>query len=498
MKQRIKRMVICLLAALLCLQSGCKQPALEESSAAEQEKDAVTTLRWAVMGREEKSLVASRRAGKVNQLLQEKGYPLQIELIYIGNSKWGNPLQILKEQETKFDIVTFQMMRCGGAQQMEEELLALEEYMAEGKALEEVYQLFSKEIWEADQIEGHQYNLGRLLHVLSPTYSVAAKKQEEAPAYPEEIFLAGDEEEIGTFMRESDIQGIVSEPYIGDWPDGMYMQHAFHMIAPGVGLNMEGGDVFENVWESEYAKERERIELANLDEKNYVSIMGSNVFAIDKRIQYSVSERLTYMYREVDNGRDTKDMVYWFVCPAADQMRLVPNLEQQYTSVLKNSEHPEESVELLAALNMDPELTIAFCEESEETPYDTLPIFTALCNAPGEEGEERTAQKQNECFEELQDNQKSPILGFTFDRRPVEEEVQKLEELQQSRHMELVMEVTESLEAVVEDEEQLKAATREMWVEKMEDYKQQFKEAGIDRVIEEANRQLAAWRSSQG
>ena len=492
MKQRVKCMIVCLMLSLLCF-TGCKQQNLAELSQVEQGK---MTLRWAVMGRAEETLIAYQRVGRVNQLLEEKGYPIQLELIYIGNSKLGNQLQILREQETKFDIVTFQMMSCGGAQEMEEMLLPLEAYLTEGEPLEEVYQLFSKEIWEADQVEGHTYNLGRLLHVVSPTYSIVAEHQEEAPRYPEEIFLAGDEEAIGKLRRESEIWGMVPEPYIGDWSDGMYMQYAFHMIAPGVGFSMDGGEAFENVWESEYAKQKEQTEISNLDEKNYVSIMGSNVFEAEKSMRYSVSDRLTYTYTETDGEAQNEKKIYWFVCPAADKMRLVPSLEQQYTSVLKDSEHIEESLELLAILNTDQEICEAFCAESKESAQETLPVFTALCNAPGNEGEKRTAQEQNECFAALEENQKSPILGFTFDRRPVEEEVRRLEELERTRHMELVIEVTQRLEAVIDDEEQLKLATKEIWLEKMADYKRKLKEAGIDRVIEEANKQLAAWQSS--
>lgn len=495
MKQKVKCMILYLLITLLCL-SGCKQQAPAESNLSVQEQEA-TTLRWAVMGREQDRLVASRRAGKVNQLLQEKGYPVQIELIYIGNSKLGNQLQILEEQQEKFDIVTFQMMSCGGAQEMAEYLLPLETYMTEGQPLHEVYQLFSEELWKTDQIEGHNYNMGKLLHIVSPTYSIVASEQTEAPEYPEEIFLAGDDEAIWQLMQESEIWGMLPEMYIGDWSDGLYMSHAFHMIAPGVGLEMEDGESFENVWESEYARQKEIAELAHLDEENYGSMMGSNVLGIKKTIRYSVSDRMTFTYTESDVGEKEERLLYWFICPAADKMRLLPTPEQQYTSILKDSEHIEDCLTLLADLNTDQELCEAFCEKSQETPYEQLPVFTALCNAPGEKGEGRTAQQQNECLASLSQKQRSPILGFTFDRRPVEEQVKKLEELEKTRHMDLVKESTQKLNAVIDDEEQLRAVTKEIWQTELANYRQKLKEAGIDEVIAEANRQLEAWNASQ-
>ena len=496
MKNSLRRLVVYLILVMWLL-NGCQGQTVEESNVQKQ-KIEVTTVRWAVMGNSGKTLVANRKAEQINQMLSERGCPIQLELIYIGDSQIGNQLALLQQQEKKFDIITFWKTSCGGAEEMKEYLLPLELYMTEGKPLYEVYQLFSEALWQSDQIDGHTYNLGRLLSIVSPTYYVRTKDQMEQPTYPEEAFTAGDEEAIWEIVHEENIMEILPEPYIGNAGDGFYISHTFHMIAPGVGFSMDAGEVFENVWESKYIKEREEKELTWLETQRYISIMDSRLFEETVYVTRSISTQYKPVIRKYFNGEvDDGAADYEFIYPASGQMRLAPTLRSQYTSILKNSEHIEESLKLLAILNTDQEICEAFCAESKETAQETIPVFTALCNAPGNEGEKRTAQEQNECFAALEENQKSPILGFTFDRRPVEEEVRRLEELERTRHMELVIEVTQRLEAVIDDEEQLKLATKEIWLEKMADYKRKLKEAGIDRVIEEANRQLAAWQDSR-
>ena len=481
----------------------------EEESGLVQDEEEVTTLRWGVIGEytfvgDEVEFVDKKRASNVNSVLKEKGYKIEIELVYLGQEEAGDRLETAIQQDEPFDIITFEVVGTG-AEDMATYLLPLEEYMTEGKQLYEVYQVYSEEVWQANQVDGHIYNIGELIGAISPTYKFSIVKAESEPEYPIEAIKNGNKEEIDQYLKENNGYYFLPNMYDVFNADEIFANYQFHMIAPGVGLNVEGGTEFENIWESEYAQQMIKSTLASAQEGI------ADLYAGPKADSALMVERIVGNLSEVQSNSYAYDefvsnMTY---APCTEQSRMVPMLEQCYTSILKDSVHIEESLSLLAALNTNAELCKSMYEEPSRG-YMENPTgkFVYLCNYYIGADVADGAQIQSDRVAALTEDQISPIIGFTFDRTPVEKELLALE---------LLYEITrdESKRTVVEGEwvtikesaawelyeilqtepERYNDVLVERWQEKHEEYMQAAKEAGIDKVIEEANRQLTEWRS---
>ena len=99
-------------------------------------------------------------------------------------------------------------------------------------------------------------------------------------------------------------------------------------------------------------------------------------------------------------------------------------------------------------------------------------------------------------MESMEEDQISPIIGFTFDRTPVEEEMRKLEELHcPELNTAYMLTVGHEIMEDENDSKLYKESFSRIWKEEIENYLQKLEEAGIDKVIDEANRQLTAWQA---
>ena len=131
--------------------------------------------------------------------------------------------------------------------------------------------------------------------------------------------------------------------------------------------------------------------------------------------------------------------------------------------------------------------------------------FVWLCNYYIATERKDGAKNQSERAAQILDSDTSPILGFCFDRTPVEKEVYELEKVldrieeQKREEIRLNKGTSKRVEAlydVLDDPKQYNELIVSEAEARMDRYCQALKEAGIDTVIEEANRQLAEWKAN--
>lgn len=493
MKRKISSIFLCI-GLMLGLVSGCGQSSGEDSqtvsevSAPSAEQEA-TIVRWGIMEEEEKNgaplhIMDSGRVEKINALLKEKGLDIQVEIEYILAGKEKNELESIDEQAESYDIVTFCTMGIG-AKDMEKYLLPLEGYMAEGQPLNEVYQQLPEEMWQYDRIDGHNYNVGKLTGILYPLYTVNLKTEKQ---YDKELLLAEGDAAVPEIVQSIGREIKMTEPYVTRWGDELGVECYFHMIAPGVGINIENGTQFENVWESELMQQWMERELEWLENGISATYYESEIVS-----SLELFERGITSHSQIEEDQvQRKDGVVAYIdmIPCVPVGKLTPREENNYTSILKKSSQTEASLKLLCAMNTDAALYEAIHTPTiQEMGNQITEDFEELCCGTILTGED-SKDALSERIAELSEGQISPILGFAFDQKPVEEEMRALKEVIENEYAhpriaEVVMEAEEEGKDVSQ-------AVKEAWQREFEGFKNRLKEAGIERVIEEANRQLLA------
>lgn len=488
------------MALALCLLTGCaagKAPEKEESAAAEEEQ---VTLRWAIveeeactmLGHENEPyhIIGDGRISKFNALLQQKGYPIQVEMEYILHDNEKSELEQVHNADTAYDLITFQSKGIE-AEEMAAYLLPLEEKLQEGGKLQDAGKLFSEQIWQYDQIEGHTYNLGILTEIWYPKYEIASR--EELPEYDADLLEQQGDDAVPQIAEQLDRGIKMAEPYMSSWGDELGVEYRFRMIAPGVGLSVENGTEFENVWESE-----EMNQLISREMDWIASGVASNVYERNNDRDIIIFQRKT---TDRAGSRQTvtegpKGNYYSDVVAGMSNGHLVPTLDRNFTSVLQKTPHPEACMRLLSAVNTDQELFDAICTPTASTQSERICIsFYELCNYQAMLWDDQTLSSR---VAELSESQISPVLGFAFDAKPVQKEVEALQKLVEedfSGHY-----GSPTMDAVQEAEEKgedIGQAVIPAWQQEYEKMKAAYQQAGIDRVIEEANRQLFAWRESR-
>ncbi len=467
----------------------------EEESGLVQDEEEVTTIRWGVIGQyncadpDKKEFVDRKRNSAINAALKEKGLAFEVKVVFI-DQEVGDQLETAISYSEPFDIVTFEAAGIG-ADDMQENLLPLEDYMVEDGILYEVYQIYSEQIWQANQIDGHNYSLGQLIGAVSPVYcfendaSLISELNVDA-----ELLIQGTEEEIEKYIKENNGSIMAPAPYYDGSDDEVFAEYQFFMIAPGVGININNGTQFENIWKSEYMAEyleQELQRIRNGVNYSYVGMKDADWYA------YRYVDQLNGSY--MIESKFVKDG-YIMHYPDLSKTHMVPLMEQCYTSILKDSEHVEECLTLMAELNTDKELfETLYVEPGRGQGENPTGEFAYICNYYIATEEPNGAQIQNERVAALTETQISPVLGFAFDRTPVEKEVQALEIAHQREKEERGSRWFDPLTEVRNDAEQYPIVFEQVWTEMFNEYLQKLQDAGIDKVIEEANRQLEQWRA---
>lgn len=479
--------------------SGCTQEGTGESVLCGQktvESQKLPTVRWAIVEENEcaelpgqaEYMIEEERKSNVNHVLNEKGYSMQVDIDYILVEDGKNALETIQNQKEAYDIITFQVMGIG-ADEMERELLPLDRYMAENGPLYNVYEQFPKEVWEYDKIDGHNYNVGQLTQMVYPMFTVFLANERD---YNQEILAKEGYEVLPQIVEKMGRSLKMAEPFsnIYEGEDELGIQCFFHMIAPGVGLNVENGTEFEVVWESEEVKDLIDRELTWIQEGVCTSYYDTESNASKELFRRFVTQNpqiRNEMYREA--GRKL-DMI-----PLVNEGRVVPMEGRYFTSVLKNAEHLEESLELLRGVNTDMTLFEAL-RDPVAKPQSGRKVkkFEELC-INGIPNNEEGVLLWKEQIEQVKPERISPILGFTFDQRSVGEEMLALKRVQKEGTG--FIQISNAVYRAEENGENVPMATIEAWKQEFSIYVERLKKAGIDRVVEEANRQLAEWITKQ-
>ncbi|MBQ7016105.1 MAG: hypothetical protein IJN10_04025 [Firmicutes bacterium] len=489
-----------------------KQESISEqhSSSVLEESEEVRTLRWGVYGNYDYSGLADGefiefkdriRSNRLNEILKSRGLNFEVEIVFVAGAEYLDQLELAAKHEKGYDIITFDL--CGtGAKDLEEHLLQLDQYMDDEQPLADVYKLYSEEVWQANKVDDHIYNVGELITVISPTYYYETLYGNENPETLIEVMTTGDEERIADTVASLDGMRMEYSMWVNDIRDDFLLSTQFHMIAPGVGFNLEGSGEFENVYETEYVAEKmaQQIQWAREGTVDLRSGIRGQQFGY-----WAYVDDLTEISQDVYEV-DEEYTIYMGYVPVVDQSKIIPLMDQSYTSIFKNSDMIEESLELLNLLNTDQEACSSIYEEPErgvgENPTGE---FVWLCNYYIATERKDGAKNQSERAAQILDSDTSPILGFCFDRTPVEKEVYELEKVldrieeQKREEIRLNKGTSKRVEAlydVLDDPKQYNELIVSEAEARMDRYCQALKEAGIDTVIEEANRQLAEWKAN--
>lgn len=463
---KIKVWLVC--ALLLCLLAAC-QSGTESTEKEPEAPQETVTLRWGVVDPTGEKTMEALRINQVNALLREKGYAFQVDIEY------------MTEASADVDIITFPVMGVG-AQWMEETLLPLEPYLEEGQPLYKAASLLPEQFWQFDQIEGHNYNFGQLVDAQFIAFLISYMGEETPQEYNWQALRQNGTAQVPDLVQTLEAPIKVAMPYVSAWGDELGLQCAFHMVAPGVGLQIDGGVAFENVWESQWVEEA-------LSREEHWLFSGQGATYTTEAMQRDWpffimrgSTRLEEIKQSESGAGVTVPSIY--------EGNIVPSLERRYTSVLRASDRSQEALELLGALGSDAELANALCEPIQNRYQNRLTeFFPELCTIWLLR--ERDTQESMQARLQLQEEGRiSPILGFSFDASPVAKEMQAVQAVMQEGTPMAVGDAVISAEESGSD----MTGVVSTWREEIEQMKAALQEAGIDTIVEEANRQLQAWR----
>ena len=482
-----------------------EQLEVKDAEAEKSDSGEMKSIRWGILGvyddgneKERNHYIDQDRSQNLNAALQAQGIDIQVEIVFLDDSYVGDPLVTIEEQEKQFDIISYHPQGIS-AEDMAQYLVSLEIYMLEDGLLNDVYQIYSESIWDVNRIDGHIYNVGQLITPITPTYTVTLKNEATELTIPQEIFTTGDENEILRYVEQEEGLIVVAEPYFNGRDSALFTERQFHMIAPGIGLNLDGGTEFENIWESTYVIDKLQLQEKWIQEGLGTSSMGgtrliNQSFLVLSNMDILSEVQITEV--ELVSGNQVIHGIY----PLLENTRVAPLEDQYYTSILKSSSKTQDCVILLNLLNTNEELCKSIYEDpivlEEHTATVSTGTFVYLCNSYIATENKDTAKLQSLRMESMEEDQISPIIGFTFDRTPVEEEMRKLEELHcPELNTAYMLTVGHEIMEDENDSKLYKESFSRIWKEEIENYLQKLEEAGIDKVIDEANRQLTAWQA---
>lgn len=193
--------------------------------------------------------------------------------------------------------------------------------------------------------------------------------------------------------------------------------------------------------------------------------------------------------KNVSGGQDI------VIVPTSDPFVGTNTIIQSMQSISKTSDNPERALMFLNLLNTDKELlniicygiegkhytrvddhTVKLMDKSGYTPNQTW-VFGNGFLADLQEGQ--SLEVRNQTIKENSEAKSSPILGFTFDPDPVQTEIANIQAVND--------EFGPALNTGAASAEQ-----------KLAEYIDKRKKAGIEKVVQEVQRQLDEWKKKTG
>lgn len=458
---------------------------------------------------------------ELNQLLEKEGYPFRVQIRQVPDEYLYSMKElaaVLDEKGIPADIFGEYYTWLADAAE-EGTFLELSQFLdtESGKKLRE---RISERYWELTGINGQHYFIGYLDELSSSGWAVNQDLMEKYGFTEEE--LGRPLEELGDVFRtvwegekdEPEYQIEVDGEMITDFsvfpltPALLFSRLPFSFVDTGLPIGYwndeisddEDGSKLVNLFDTE--RMRRLAETVNqYYQEGYVKNSESGPRGSDHffmQIDYSGGTVLREDSLDTwtnTNGIVLKRIPYY----AQDTSRIVT----KSNAILKNSAHPKEAFELLAFVMTDQTASDLLLYGREGMNYERLEdgcvkflgeldsryslktLGNLEISSPLIPYEDvHKAELLEESLDMLQD---SPVYGFRFDEEPVKEQADAVRELYGQVNYFRSMLMFEKNDMIEETN----------WEEYYDSYCQMMKEAGIDDLVKEMNRQLEAYRKGE-
>lgn len=424
----------------------------------------------------------NRNAEYFNKILQEKGYPYEVEFVTSETVKNDQVVDIMEtgmeSWEKPYD--TDEDVREG-------KLLALDEYLKTEKG-RKIKETVPQKMWDSYKIDGKQYSI--LMPGQMP-YSVAyiwntelAKKYDVHPeTWTEDIWdyeeefrkIAEQERKSGNenFLAVSDLL-MYSEEIPG-------LTHALGIMYPIVIQEEEENPRAEFLYETEYyqeslAKIRKFYELGLCDQEK--ENRGIEPFF---RIETVFQTKNGYLAFQEDDFWDTHEVKTVY----QETMWELGNPHREL-GITTESKKPEAAFDLLYLMYTDGELVNALSWGEEGVSYE---VVDGKAVEPGTKKGYIPRRPSGNMLLAYPEVNSDKNFGKLY---PAEMEKAAMSKLSGFRfHGE---NVKQELDAVAKLGELVYAREEKIVLDDMEEIIQKYKEAGINKIVEEWNRQFSEWK----
>lgn len=476
MKNRKKLMTLSLLLIFAGCMAGCTRQQENEQAKAEGKIEIV----WQM------ELDLDSYEAYFNEVLEEKGYPYKVDFIMEAAKKKGQVVDLM-------EIGTTNWTKTYGVTEeiLEGEVIALDEYFATEEG-QELKATLPEVLWEAYQVDGQQYSiLSTIGELYRTTYIWDETLAEEYDIQPEEWSeqIWEYEEEL-LKVKNGEAEKGKNTPVIDELTT-TYLRNAIGMTKVlgyyfPIVIDENDEEIVAEFW---YETEEYQETLKGM-KKLYESgiyqpeIEGMGIIDSFLRIAPRFMTKEAYEQWETEEFWEThavkviaESTLWRFGCTAIE------------TGITAESEKPEEVFRFMCALHTDPDLSNAIRWGKEGVRYE---VQDGVVVKKGSNGEYLSYNRVGNSFiahakkgsdpefrtvyPELIENARiSKINGFNFQGKGCEKELEK------------VVQVSMDLDYV----------NGEVYLTQHDMIIEQYKKAGIDKVIEEWNREYQEWKSGQ-
>ena len=420
-----------------------------------------------------------------NQVLKEKGHPYEVEFVTSETVQKGQRVDLL---ETGID--TWENPYDTNKDALEGRLLPLDDYLntKEGKKIKDAV---PEKIWDSYKINGKQYSVispgllpDKTVYIwdkeLAEKYNVHPENWDgDLWKYKEELLKVAEGEKKAGRKNFATVSGLLM--YAKEIPETtgamgvMYpiifrentnkVEAEFLYETPEYKRNLAGMREFykARLWRPEIESERESEYFLSVE----TIFWSKNAYLGFQKPNFWDTHEVKEIYREK----------VWELSIALKE-----------TGITTESKQPKEAFDLLCALYTDKDLVNAIMWGSEEN-YDVVDGKAVKPMSEGEYIPSSAAGNQllgyvevnednnlKEIYpEEFENTEVSKALGFRFSGKGIEKELEKVVALNSLVYSGSGEEVIKNMEQIVE----------------------KYKQAGIDKVIAEWNRQFSEWNKER-
>lgn len=483
--KRLRKLTAFLTAAAILSVGGCANTATPQSNGGNEESDKLT-LYWMSESR-------PKNISYFNRLLEEKGYDFQVEFLCVENTdnnyEFVEAAQEYREKQTPVDILEpgyvwvenyrrpYLEFAKGGM------YLPLNDYLnTEGG--KKVWDVCEERVWDRLKIDGSYYAIPKNHLYARPSAIVYRSDLAEQYSIDPQVFqkdISEWEPALRTIQQKVQTEGFYAMECPYDFSTFLGRYHYTEPYELGVGIVAdESTDVREviNFYETEAAEHLWSTVRSYIDkgympetchEQNTRYFSFSSLLMTDSQAQENASDF---------GGGTWKSEIY------TGDIYMNGANEANVLGIASWSAHPEETFELITAVMTDAELSNALVWGELETDYIEMNGRRYLTNGgypPDFEANYMLIEpmptepvEKKELYPQLMKRAITPkTADFHFDGTAVKDEI-------------------DAVSKVYND-----LGSKGIFLQTLDEVNQQMKNAGIDQIIDEYNRQLAQWDQEQ-